>query len=148
MRRDDMREYPAPDPPVVLVVDDDPAVAEVASTYLERQLQSVETITETSATAALERLDDASIDCLVSDYRMPGLDGLELYDRVTERRPDLPFILFTSVGHEEVQRRAMDEGIEAFVEKDGGKGTFDTLTTHVRQVTIDGPGGASTATGM
>lgn len=148
MRLDDGRDSPTPEPHVVLVVDDDPAVAAVASAYLERRLQSVETLTATSARGALDRIEDASIDCLVSDYRMPDLDGLELYERVSARHPDLPFILFTSVGRDDVRRQADGAGVSAFVEKDGSTDTFETLTTHVRQVAIRGSDGSGTATGM
>ncbi|WP_181686417.1 response regulator [Halorhabdus salina] len=123
-----------PDPLVVLVVDDDPAVPDVAATYLEQRLDAVETIAETSPLTALDRVEsDPSIDCLVSDYQMPEIDGLELHERVADRRPDLPFILFTATAMADLQRQVAGTGIVAFVQKDGSAETFDQLTAHVEQ---------------
>ena len=118
----------------VLVVDDDPAVAEVASSYLENRLDGVDAIAETTPQEAIERIEsDPSIDCVISDYKMPDIDGLELHEQVTDRRPELPFILFTAVPSLDLQREANDAGVTAFVEKDGSGDTFDVLTARVRR---------------
>ncbi|WP_211194937.1 response regulator [Halorhabdus amylolytica] len=118
----------------VLVVDDDLALAEVASTFLERRLERVDAVPVSAPGDALERVEgDPSIDCVISDYRMPGIDGLELYDRVTERRPDLPFILFTASPTEDLEREACEAGVAAFVEKDGSTRTFAALSSRVRR---------------
>lgn len=121
----------------VLVVDDEPAVAEVAAAYIERRLADVDVETETSPEAALDRLATGpEIDCLVSDYLMPELDGYELYDRVRERRPDLPFILFTAVPRSELDRPPAETDVNAYVEKNGSTQTFDSLATEVRKEAI------------
>ncbi|MFB6201223.1 MAG: response regulator [Halorhabdus sp.] len=122
------------EPVRVLVVDDDPAVAEVASSYLERRLDRVDAVAETAPQRAIERIEtDASIECVISDYEMPDIDGLELYDRVADRRPELPFILFTAKQSPRLRREATEAGIAAFVTKDGSGETFDALTASVRQ---------------
>jgi CheY-like chemotaxis protein len=135
MLADRTRGVDRPDSLVVLVVDDDPAVADVAATCLEQHPAAVEAIAETSPQMALDRVESApSIDCLVSDYHMPEIDGLELHERVADRRPDLPFIVFTSRATADLQRQVDGTGIVAFVQKDGSPGTFDQLTALVEQI--------------
>jgi len=121
-------------PSRVLVVDDDPAVAEIVAIHVQRRVEGVEAVAETAPRNALDRVDgDPSIECVISDYRMPGLDGLELHDRVSDRRPDLPFILVTASPTRTLERRASEAGITACIEKDGSTRTFDDLTARVRR---------------
>jgi CheY-like chemotaxis protein len=58
--------------------------------------------TATDAEAGLELLAGADVDCVVSDYEMPDATGVELLHRVRSGYPDLPFILYTGKGSEEV----------------------------------------------
>ena len=82
----------------VLLVDDVADFAAVAADLLEREDDRLDVTTETDASASLDRLAETEFDCLVSDYQMPGLDGLELLGAVRERWPELPFVLFTGKG--------------------------------------------------
>jgi len=118
----------------VLVVDDDPALAELTSISLEHRLEEVDAVPVSTPDDALARIeDDPSVDCVVSDYRMPGIDGLELHDRITECRPGLPFILFTASATEDLERKAGEAGVAAFVEKNGSDRTFDALSSSIRR---------------
>lgn len=82
----------------VLHVDDEPDFAEMATTFLERTSDDIETIVETSADNALARLRDGdTVDCVVSDYQMPNKDGIEFLEEVRADNPHLPFILFTGL---------------------------------------------------
>jgi len=76
----------------VLHVDDEPDFLDVATELLQQQSSNFNIITETSGTEALERLATSDVDCIVSDYRMPGQDGIELLEAVREKYPNLPFI--------------------------------------------------------
>src|SRR6056297_2142390 len=91
---------------VVLLVDDEPDVASVTSIHLERHIDDVATETVTDGEAALERFS-ADVDCVVSDFEMPGMDGLALLRAVRDRDPDVPFILFTARGSEEIASEAI-----------------------------------------
>ncbi|MFB6102379.1 MAG: response regulator [Haloplanus sp.] len=115
-----------PSPPTdgrVLVVDDEPDVAE--TTALMLQNRGLEAVTEMSAPAALDRLDDR-IACVVSDYQMPRMDGLELFERVRDRCPDMPFVLFTGRGSEEVASEAIAAGVDHYLQK-GKAEQYDRL---------------------
>ena len=115
----------------VLFVDDDEDFAPLVAQYLERE-HGFDVRTESSAEAALERLDaDPEISCVVSDYAMPGMDGLEFLDAAKSRHPELPFILFAGQGSEEVASRAIRLGADDYLEKDTGDTRYELLATRI-----------------
>jgi CheY-like chemotaxis protein len=80
----------------LLVVDDDPDVLEVVMQQMEAAGYSV-SIAESGA-GALELLDaDASVELIVSDLSMPGMDGVQLIQQAQERHPQLPVIFLTGL---------------------------------------------------
>ena len=115
----------------VLHVDDDPALAELVATYLERESDAIEVLTEHDPAAALDRLEAGNVDCVVSDYDMPGADGLELLEAVRERRPDLPFILFTGKGSEEIASEAITAGVTDYLQKERSPEQYAVLANRV-----------------
>ncbi len=79
----------------VLHAEDDDAYADLTAAVLERE-EWVASVTRTpDAQAALTELERDDYDCLLSDLEMPGMSGLELYERVRETDPSIPFVLFT-----------------------------------------------------
>ena len=115
----------------VLVVDDEPAAADLAATYLERLLDGVETVTASSPETAMERLRDHPIDCVVSDHDMPGATGLDLLADVRAEIGDLPFILFTGKGSEEIASEAISAGVTDYLQKGGGADGYEMLANRV-----------------
>jgi PAS domain S-box-containing protein len=118
----------------VLHVDDDPEFVEVAASHLERTDDAITVLTETSARAALDRLRSASVDCVVSDHDMPGMDGLEFLESVRAEFPDLPVILFTGKGNEEIASDAISAGVTEYLQKDVGTDQYTVLANRVRRV--------------
>jgi len=117
----------------VLVVDDDPDMTAVADAYLER-LDGVSVRTSSDPDAALARL--SAVDCVVSDYEMPGMDGFALLDAVRSSRPALPFVVFTGSLDERVAERARDRGAR-YVEKGPAGGGFDRLASEIERLRED-----------
>uniref|UniRef100_UPI00029A88B6 PAS domain S-box protein n=1 Tax=Halococcus hamelinensis TaxID=332168 RepID=UPI00029A88B6 len=117
----------------VLWVDDERSVADLGAAHLDRLLDGVDVTTETSASAALERFERApgAVDCIVSDYTMPGIDGLEFLATVRESHPELPFILFTGKGSEEAASEAISVGVTDYLQKGTGSEQYELLANRI-----------------
>ncbi|WP_411963221.1 response regulator [Haloferax sp. YSMS24] len=116
----------------LLHVDDDPHFAELASLNLERRLPGVDVETCERGSQALDRLESERFDCLVSDFQMPEMDGVELLEAVRERS-DVPFILFTGHGSEEVASDAIAAGVSDYVQKRPGSDQWVLLANRIRR---------------
>lgn len=99
----------------VILVDDEPDLLE--STRQALELAGLSVACRTSADAALSKLTAASPSIVVSDVRMPGIDGLELLKRVLGIDPDLPVILITGHGDIPMAIQAIRDGAYDFIEK-------------------------------
>jgi signal transduction histidine kinase/CheY-like chemotaxis protein len=118
----------------VLYVDDEPAFTELAVAFLMGIDEGLHIEPVTSAAAALERLEMNGFDCIVSDYRMPEMDGIELLRTVRESDPDIPFVLFTGRGSEEVASEAIAAGVTDYLTKGPSQEYFNRLAERVRDV--------------
>ncbi len=91
--------------------------------------------TASSAEEAIEKLDQKGYDAIISDYQMPGMDGLEFLKYVRERLGiDLPFIIFTGKGREEIAMEALNLGAERYIQKGGDLASqYEILADAVNQ---------------
>jgi len=115
----------------VLHVDDEPDLAAVVADMLERA-EDITVETATSARAGLDRLSAGRFDCLVSDFAMPGMDGIDFLEAVRAEYPDLPFILYTGKGSEEVASEAITAGATDYLQKGGGTEQYELLENRIR----------------
>jgi two-component system response regulator FixJ len=99
---------------IVHVVDDDEAVRDSLRFLLEQEGHTVRIYPD--ATALLDS-DLAPSGCVVTDFQMPGIDGLQLQSRLAEREVALPVIVMTGHGDVPVAVRAMKAGAADFLEK-------------------------------
>ncbi|MFB6361241.1 MAG: PAS domain-containing protein [Halobacteriales archaeon] len=114
----------------VLHVDDEPMFAETAAEFLERADERLTVETVESAEAGLDRLAE-DLDCIVSDYDMPGQDGIEFLEAVRAAFPDLPFILFTGKGSEEIASEAVSAGVTDYLQKTTGTEQYELLANRI-----------------
>jgi two-component system response regulator AtoC len=102
---------------LVLVVDDDPSVGEVLGTLIEQDLPHVETRYVKSAEAAIAAIADAAVDVVITDLRMPGIDGMELLARIKREWRDLPVVMMTAYATVKAAIEANRRGADDFVLK-------------------------------
>jgi CheY-like chemotaxis protein len=117
----------------VLLVDNDPSDLEMTELMLKQRTERITITTATSADGGLGALSDDSIDCVVSDYSMPGTDGIEFLERVRTRFPDLPFIIFTGKGSQRVAKQALLSDVTDYVEKGYDTQQYDILLTRIKK---------------
>ena len=116
----------------ILHVDDEPSMTDLTATFLEREDDQFSVETAPSADEGLQHLDDRPPDCIVSDYNMPEMDGLEFLQAVREDHPDLPFIVFTGKGSEEVASDAISADVTDYLQKKSGTEQYELLANRIR----------------
>ena len=117
----------------ILHVDDNRDFAALTATYLERESEAFTILSEHSAGAGLDRLRTADVDCIVSDYQMPGENGLEFFEGIPDQYAHLPFILFTGQGSEEVASDAFSLGVTDYLQKEVGGDQYTVLANRIEQ---------------
>jgi PAS domain S-box-containing protein len=138
MARDGLGEMVAGTPTVeevsVLFVDNDADFADVSKTMLERADESISVTIVPNGTAAIEVVEEPGrqVDCIVSDYDMPEMDGLALLQAVRERDDRLPFVLFTGKGSEEIASDAIAAGVTQYLQKKPGRERYALLGNQIR----------------
>jgi len=115
----------------VLVVDDESALAELVAEYLTRINDSLTTEIATTGAEALSLVREDKFDCVVSDYNMPDMNGLELLSAIRDEHPSLPFILYTGRGSEEIASEAISAGVTDYVQKNSGRDHYEVLAKRV-----------------
>jgi len=99
----------------VLVVDDDPAVGAVLKALLQQE--GIDSIWVSSGTEALEELSRRPVDTVITDLRMPGMDGMQLLQQIAARFPEVAVIMMTAHGTVPLAVEAMKTGAADFVLK-------------------------------
>ncbi len=114
----------------VLHIDDEEEQLMFAKLFLEEADKDLEVVGVKSFSELLEHLDD-SVDCVISDYVMPGADGMELC-RAVKRRHPVPFILYTGRGSEVVAEAAFKSGVDDYVRKESDPSHYQLLARRIR----------------
>ncbi len=113
-----------------LYVDDEPALLELGKIFLERA-GDIRVDTVASAPEALIKIRSATYDIIISDYQMPGMDGIALLKIIRSEYPALPFIIFTGKGREDVVIEALNGGADHYIQKGGDqKSQFAELSPY------------------
>jgi PAS domain S-box-containing protein len=103
----------------ILHIDDEPDFLASTKIFLERRNKNFSVDTATSAEEGLALLKEDGYDVVVADYKLLGMDGLELFQHLRENGNTIPFIMFTGKGREEVAMEALNRGANYYLQKDG-----------------------------
>ncbi len=101
----------------VLIVDDDLALLQALPEALQLRMNGVTVDVADSAAAALERIAARDYDAIVTDIKMPGMDGLALLAEIRGRQPDTPILMITGHGEHDLAVQALRGGAYDFVQK-------------------------------
>ncbi|HRY76460.1 MAG TPA: PAS domain S-box protein [Methanoregulaceae archaeon] len=102
----------------VLYVDDESILLDIGKRFLESDGRFVVDTAE-SAGEVLAKMQVVSYDAIVSDYQMPGMNGIQLLKKIRSGGNRIPFIIFTGKGREEVIIQALNEGADFYLQKGG-----------------------------
>ena len=101
----------------VLIVDDDAALLEALPDALKLRMDNVNVDVCDSATCALDFIQRTDYDAIVSDIKMPGMDGLALLLELKTRRPQTPTLMITGHGEHDLAVAALRGGAYDFIQK-------------------------------
>lgn len=102
----------------ILVVDDQEEILDLIKISLKRELDRLNVETSKSAESALKKLEEKDYDVVISDYKMPGMNGLELLEATKERNYETKFIILTGKGDESVAAEAVNIGADGYIQKE------------------------------
>jgi DNA-binding NtrC family response regulator len=103
-------------PARILLIDDDAATLRALFEALGTRLPDIAVDTARESHVALDFLRGWQYAVVISDIRMPGMDGLALLNQIRERWPEVPVILMTAMGWSQ-EAQALYDGAFAFLEK-------------------------------
>jgi len=98
-----------PHPWVILVVDDEGDVLKTMKDLVEQSIPNTRVLAVASGRKGLEILERERVDLIMSDFKMPGMDGVEFLVQARRIRPSVPRIMFTAFANRELSQRAVSE---------------------------------------
>ncbi|MFW9915739.1 MAG: PAS domain S-box protein [Candidatus Thorarchaeota archaeon] len=118
----------------VLFVDDEEDYLAIGKQFLKDEDPNIELTTANSAQEALQKLAEEKFDAIVADYVMPDMNGLELLAKLRSEGNNIPFIMFTGQGREEVAMQALNLGADYYLMKGGDfESQYGELAHIIRQ---------------
>jgi PAS domain S-box-containing protein len=117
----------------VLLIDDDPCQIELTKINIENVDNSILADVVLNPIDALEILHEHNYECIVSDFQMPGMNGIDLCKKIRSFSK-IPFIIHTSRGSEEVASAAFAAGADDYIRKEVPLASYEVLARRVREV--------------
>jgi signal transduction histidine kinase len=121
----------------ILLVDDDPALLQALPQAISLRMTGVQVQTAPDASTALTLLREQEYDAIVSDIKMPGMDGLTLLNKITKLYPETPVLLITGHGEHDLAIQALRGGAYDYILKPIDRDDFSASlhrALHTRQL--------------
>lgn len=115
--------------PKALLIDDDRHLLTALPAVFEAGPRAITVDTASSAEQALRLIQCTEYDVIVSDFSMPGLNGMDFLKECRTVRPDIPVILLTGYGTHELEQEALKEGAYALIQKPVDADVFLSVVT-------------------
>ncbi|HKN88552.1 MAG TPA: response regulator [Nitrospiraceae bacterium] len=113
----------------ILLIDDDALLLTALPAVFQQGPRAIEVDTASSAEHALRLIRNTQYDAIVSDFSMPGLNGIDFLKECKTMRPDIPIILLTGYGTRELEEEAYREGAYALIQKPVDADVFLSVVT-------------------
>ena len=117
----------------ILHVDDDVNQSEFLRYFLPEMDEAFRIDFVSDPCQVMENMGSEIYDCVVTDYQMPRMNGIELAEKIRERF-DLPIIIYTGQGSEEIAEAAFSAGIDDYLRKEMDPSHYQVLAKRIRQV--------------
>ena len=101
----------------ILIVDDEPDILDLLRMFIQNAFPTARVLTARTGHEGLGILDSGPVDAIVSDYRMPAMDGIEFLSQAGTRLPECGRILMTAFADLSLESRARKSGVDSFIEK-------------------------------
>jgi two-component system, NtrC family, response regulator HydG len=123
----------------ILIVDDDQRMTRTLNDIFS--VAGYRSVEANSGSQALELVRTQAFDCVLTDVRMPGMDGVELHRQLHQVQPGLPVVLMTAYASDEIIRKGLAEGVGGVFDKpldiSTMLGFFTALARHHSVVVVD-----------
>ncbi len=116
----------------IIAVDDEPSQLKWIKLFLEKIDKDLIVETFNHPYELQERIKETHYDCILSDYELPGMNGVELALKVKEFK-DIPFVLYTGRGSEEIVLEAFAAGVEGYVRKEVDPEHYKKVVREIRK---------------
>jgi PAS domain S-box-containing protein len=115
----------------ILLVDDEEIQLDFTKISLEDADPSLRIVAVLTPTEALQMIREQPFDCIVSDYAMPEMDGIQLCAEI-RKISEIPFMLYTGRGSEEVAQKAFAAGVDDYLRKEKDPAHYHVLVNRIR----------------
>lgn len=103
-----------------LFVDDERDLLDLAENFFDKEVDHINLFVASSAEEGLELMEEERFDVVVSDYSMPEMNGIDFLEKLRSEGNDIPFIVLTGQGEEDVAMKALNIGANQYHRKDKG----------------------------
>jgi DNA-binding NtrC family response regulator len=100
----------------ILVIDDEPDMLMLMSMIIEENTNWVVETTN-NPSEGLKMVMENDYNLVITDLKMPGLDGMEVFEELNEMKPHIPVIIITAYGSLEIAHEARNKGVADFITK-------------------------------